>query len=337
MLKENELVGAILIYRQEVRPFTDKQIELVQNFAAQAVIAIENTRLLNELRQRTGDLSEALEQQTALAKCCNVISSSHGDVEPVFEAMLASATRICEPGSACLLRDGYGSCWRGAKFGVPRSICRGEITCHCPPGPRIRLSSRIAATKKTVHIVDVTADQAYDRARSGLRAPVNQAGARTFVRCRCEGGELIGAIAIYRQEVRPFTDKQIELVRTSPPRPSSPSRTRGCSTSCANLCSSRPPPPTCSRSSAARRSICRPCSIRWFNRRPDCVMLKRLSFSGATANYIVLPQTMVSRPNIVDWMERQPLAVGSGTLVGRRRLKAGWFTSLMCWPIRNIL
>src|SRR4029077_6226187 len=96
MLKDDKKVGTMVIYRQEVRRFTDKQIELVQNFAPQAVIAIENTRLLNELRQRTDDLTESLEQQTATSQVFQVITSSPGELEPVFQAMLDNATRICE-------------------------------------------------------------------------------------------------------------------------------------------------------------------------------------------------------------------------------------------------
>ena len=96
MIKDGEVIGAIVIYRQEVRPFSEKQVELVKNFAAQAVIAIENTRLLNDLRQRTDDLTESLDQQTATSEVLKVISSSPGELEPVFKAMLENATRICE-------------------------------------------------------------------------------------------------------------------------------------------------------------------------------------------------------------------------------------------------
>src|SRR5262249_32313645 len=125
MLKDSELIGQIAIYRQEVRPFTDKQIELVSNFAAQAVIAIENTRLLNELRERTDDLGESLEQKTATSEVLRVISSSPGDLQPVFQAMLENATRICE-----------------AKFGVMWLSEGGGFRSVAVHGPAAHVESR---------------------------------------------------------------------------------------------------------------------------------------------------------------------------------------------------
>src|SRR5439155_22368744 len=119
MLKDDELIGIIVIYRQEVRPFTEKQIDLVKNFANQAVIAIENTRLLNELRQRTDDLSESLEQQTATSEVLHVISSSPGELEPVFQAMLENATRLCEADLGTMALYENGAFRHVARHGAP--------------------------------------------------------------------------------------------------------------------------------------------------------------------------------------------------------------------------
>ena len=213
LLKENELIGAIVIYRQEVRPFTDKQVELVQNFAAQAVIAIENTRLLNELRQRTGDLTESLEQQTATAEVLSVISSSPGELKPVFDAMLAHAMRICEANFGnLLLYDGDG--FQGAAFkNAPKAYVDMYATAPLRPGPHTGLG-RVISTKQVIHISDITAGQAYAEHDPLRMATVQILKARTLLAVpMLKENELIGAILIYRQEVRPFTDRQIELVK----------------------------------------------------------------------------------------------------------------------------
>ena len=215
MLQEDEMVGAIVIYRQEVRPFTDKQIELVTNFAAQAVIAIENTRLLNELRQRTDDLSEALEQQTATSEVLQVISSSPGELEPVFQAMLANATRICEAS--------YGTLWLCEGGGFRAVALHGALPSAFTeqlrdgriwqPSEAVAIT-RVARTLQTVQVDDLSADQGYlDRAPLYVAA-VELAGIRTLVVVpMLKESEMVGAIAIYRREVRPFTDKQIALVQ----------------------------------------------------------------------------------------------------------------------------
>ena len=212
MLKESKVVGAIYIYRQEVRPFTDKQIALVQNFAAQAVIAIENTRLLNELRLRTDDLTESLEQQTATADVLKVISSSPGELVPVFQAMLENAVRLCSAkvGNLFLL-EGGDSFRVVARHGAPADFVIGSHVLNEHPHNPL---TRMAKTKKVLHIPDITKDQAYIERNPRMVALVESAGARSilFVPMLKEG-ELVGAIVIYRQEVRPFADKQIALLQ----------------------------------------------------------------------------------------------------------------------------
>jgi GAF domain-containing protein len=213
MLKDNDLIGAIAIYRQEVRAFTTKQIEFVENFAAQAVIAIENTRLLNELRQRTGDLSEALEQQTATSEVLKVISSSPGELEPVFDAVLANAVRICEANFGNLmLLDGDG--FRAvAVHGPPEFVeeRRRNPLVHATPGTGF---AHVIETKRAYQIADAQEVPVYRSSGDPARAAfLSLAGVRTFICVPVlKENELIGVIVIYRQEVRPFTDKQIELV-----------------------------------------------------------------------------------------------------------------------------
>ena len=215
MLKENQLVGAIGIYRQEVRLFTGKQIELVQSFAAQAVIAIENTRLLNELRQRTGDLTESLEQQTATSEVLKVISGSPADLEPVFQTILENASRICEAKFGNLFLSENDDLRAVAVHGDPayEDYWRRDPVLVIRDQP-ILPAARVVSTKQVIHIADMSKDGSYLNGNRRIVALVERAGARTFLAVpMLKDGVLIGAIMIYRQEVRPFSDKQIELVQ----------------------------------------------------------------------------------------------------------------------------
>src|SRR3984957_13415461 len=216
MIKEGELIGAISIFRQEVRPFTDKQIELVKNFAAQAVIAIENARLLNELRQRTDDLTEALEQQIATSEVLQVISSSPGDLEPVFASMLEKAIRVCEAAFGNIYR------WDGEAFhllatkNTPQALAeyRRSASPVVRPAPNT-LFGRLAAARKLIHIPDLVADQLYGEKKSqAVVAAVELGGVRTIlVVPMLKEDELIGCVFLFRQETNPFTEKQIDLVK----------------------------------------------------------------------------------------------------------------------------
>jgi two-component system, NtrC family, sensor kinase len=214
MLKENKLIGAIAIYRQEVRPFTDKQVELVKSFAAQAVIAIENTRLLNELRQRTGDLSEALEQQTATSEVLRVISSSPSELTPVFQTMLANATRLCQANFGTLNLHDNGDFPLAATHNVPEAYA--EYRHHHPiiKADQRHPLARVATSKQVLQIADMRAEPLYLEKDPSFIAMVDLAGARTlFIVPMLKENELVGVITIFRQELRPFTDKQIELVK----------------------------------------------------------------------------------------------------------------------------
>jgi GAF domain-containing protein len=204
--KDGATLGAITIYRQEVRPFTDKQIALLQNFAAQAVIAMENARLLTETRQ-------ALEQQTATAEILGVINSSPGNLVPVFDAMLDKALRLCvSPFGALAIYDGEfirTVAHRGLAQGFA-DLIRNPVRPSHPGMP----PNKLLRGAELVHISDIRDDEPYRSGNPNRRALADQCGARTaiWVPLRRDG-TLLGFINVYRQEVRPFSDKQIVLLQ----------------------------------------------------------------------------------------------------------------------------
>ena len=209
MLKDNELIGALVVYRQEVLPFTDKQTDLLKNFAAQAVIAIDNARLLNELRHRTTDLTESLEQQTATSKVLEVISRSAFDLQAVFETVAESSVRLCGADRAFIYRFDGELLRMAVAYNAPQQL--KDFISQNPFGlGRNSSSGRAALERRTVHIPDVLADPEFTYGSKDIEA------IRTLLAVPIlKGDDLLGVMNIYHlDEIRPFTDKQIALVET---------------------------------------------------------------------------------------------------------------------------
>jgi signal transduction histidine kinase/putative methionine-R-sulfoxide reductase with GAF domain len=209
LLRENLPIGVIILARHTVRPFSEKQIALVTTFADQAVIAIENARLFNELRARTRDLQESLEYQTATSDVLKVISQSGAELEPMLETLVETAARICRAESGFIFRLHDGRYRMVASFGIPAEYKDFQARNPIAPG-RGTLAGRAALERRAVHIEDAAADPEYTRVeavelgrqRTMLGAPLVREDA------------LIGVITLARSRVEPFTEKQIELVST---------------------------------------------------------------------------------------------------------------------------
>src|ERR1700687_3554180 len=212
LLRNGTPIGLISVTRKELGTFADHHVQLLQTFADQAVIAIENVRLFDQVQARTRDLTEALQQQTATSEVLGVISSSPGELGPVFQTMLANATRLCEAQFGIFYRYD-GNVFHADGLHDVAGALADYLRREPPrPGPKNSLG-RLLQTMQPVHIPDIAAEEPYAE-REPLRvAAVELGGVRTYLAVpMLKGGKLIGAIAIYRKEVRPITDKQIALV-----------------------------------------------------------------------------------------------------------------------------
>ena len=208
MLRDNQVEGVLVLTRPESGPFTKSQIDLVQTFADQAMIAIENARLFDEVQTKTADLQESLQHQIATSEVLKVISRSPGELRPVFEAVLENATRICDAGFGTLFRFDGNAFYFAADVGTPAALAEYMRRPGAFQGLSGGMIDRILRTRQVQHSPDYAADAApgvaarLGGARSTLGVPI------------LRDDVLVGAIVIYRQEVRPFSTREIDLVRS---------------------------------------------------------------------------------------------------------------------------
>ena len=213
MLRNDRVEGVLVLTRPEPGPFTKSQIDLVQTFADQAMIAIENARLFDEVQTKTADLQELLQHQTATSEVLKVISRSPGELNPVFQTILASATNICDAQFGLLvLYEGDG--FRCASmFNLPPAFAETFSRNPVIYPPPIDPLGRVIATRQLVHVVDVKQEPAYLTGFPPIVELVQLGGARTLLLVpMLREKSLVGVIAIFRQTVHAFSDKQIELV-----------------------------------------------------------------------------------------------------------------------------
>ena len=213
LLRTGAVIGVFALTRQEVSPFSEKQIELVTTFADQAVIAIENARLFEAEQQRTRELTKSLEQQTATSEVLQVISSSPGDLEPVFATMLENAVRICDAKFGNIYRWDGNALHHVASHNVPPAFADARRRSPRRPSPEAP-TGRMIANKTVIHVADVAAERAYIERDPDTVTSVEVGGVRSLLSVpMLKEDELVGAFALARDEVRPFSDKQIELVQ----------------------------------------------------------------------------------------------------------------------------
>ena len=350
MLKDGELIGAFTLAKHEVSSFTDKQIELVKNFAAQAVIAIENARLLSELRQRTDDLSEALEQQTATSDVLQVISSSPGDLQPVFATMLENATRICDAKFGNVYLWDSDAFHLVATHNTPPAFAESRKRGPFRPGPTHPFS-RLVVTKQILHVDDVAALPGYLERDPQIVEPVELGGIRTcLVIPMLKDANLIGALVVFRQEVRRFNDKQIALLTNfaaqaviaienarllNELRQRTDDLSKRTTTS-PNRWSSKRLRRRCLRSSVVQRSICKRYLKLWPKIRSGSVRPTALSFSVSMGSCCVWRWPTILRQNLKNSSSRTQFASAGTVLPRAQRWNVEPFTFPTCGLIRNI-